>query len=122
SSTAALLRTLHSQLAETSLDVPPGWVRLVNDLVASISDRARETGTDSAEVRYEQVKSKFAELRCHIEAPFELTDLIGRAWLRSTLTCERCGAIGKLRMRRPLVNVRTTCERCESEAGRNTSY
>lgn len=103
----------HPQISGASVDVRSGWFRLCDELITAILARSAEHAPETPVV-FDQIKSDFAVLRCYLDAPVPCEDLIRRASLRSALTCEYCGAIGRLRMQRPLRRVRTTCEECES--------
>lgn len=86
-----------------SFDVPPGWVPLVVELDAKLAEAAPD-------LRYIQVKSKFAELRVYAENGNPKADrLITDAEYRSRTICEVCGEVGAV-MVSPHGWYRTLCE------------
>lgn len=73
-----------------SFDVPPGWVPLMVALDAKLAEAAPD-------LRYIQVKSKFAELRVYTVRGNPKSDkLITDAEYRSRTICEVCGETGSV--------------------------
>ncbi|SIF35993.1 hypothetical protein [Mycobacteroides abscessus] len=86
-----------------SFDVPPGWVSLMAELDAAIAEVAPD-------LRYIQVKQKFAELRVYTVRGNPKADrLITDAEYRSRTICEVCGEVGAV-MVSPHGWYRTLCE------------
>lgn len=73
-----------------SFDVPPGWVSLMVELDAALAEVAPD-------LRYIQVKQKFAELRVYTVLGNPKSDrLITDAEYRSRTACEVCGETGSV--------------------------
>ena len=88
-----------------SLDVGPGWYRLIVDL-------DRELAAIDPDYQLAQVKEKFGGLRYYVEFESDrprpgFDDLIRAAERRSERTCEQCGGGGGLTRRGSWV--RTLC-------------
>ncbi|MGW0455812.1 hypothetical protein [Gordonia sputi] len=88
-----------------SLDVGPGWYRLIVDL-------DRELGATDPDYQLAQVKEKFGGLRYYVELEPDrprpgFDELIRAAERRSERTCEQCGSEGSLTRRGSCV--RTLC-------------
>lgn len=72
----------------TGIDVPPGWVPLMTELDAALV-------TVTPDIRYEQIKAKYAELRVYVSGRNDAArDLIAAAEIASRNICESCGAAG----------------------------
>lgn len=89
------------------MSVGKGWAKLVEPVV----DRAKEKG-----VAIYQIKEKFGGLRIYAEDDAEIDTLIKAAAVQAVSTCERCGAVGKLRLE--LSWVKTLCSGCMPEKER----
>ena len=86
-----------------SFDVPPGWV----PLMAELDEKLAEVAPD---LRYIQVKAKFAELRVYtVRGNPKAERLITDAEYRSRTICEVCGETGSV-MVSPHGWYRTLCE------------
>lgn len=73
-----------------SFDVPPGWVPLMAKLDAALAEAAPD-------LRYIQVKQKFAELRVYVTGANPKAErLIHDAEYRSRAICEVCGEAGSV--------------------------
>lgn len=94
-------------------DLPPGWVGIVDDLIADLL----ELGWDG---KIGQVKEKFGGLRFYIDSIMEDPDLheaiydrISKAEIESQKTCQDCGEPGKA------VEVKfwwtTLCPKCQTK-------
>lgn len=90
-----------------------GWFDIVYDLSAKITAYAKEKGLD---VEVVQVKEKFASLRFYIDGGDDtILKMIDDAERRSAVTCEDCGAPGKLVRRGGWFA--TLCNLCAFERG-----
>lgn len=77
-----------------SIGVPRGWVLLMLELHVELVEA-------SPDLRYEQIKQKWGELRIYVSgATPEARDLITAAELRSRTVCEECGQPGSPCQRR----------------------
>lgn len=86
-----------------SFDVPPGWVSLMAELDAALAEVAPD-------LRYIQVKAKFAELRVYaVRGNPKAERLITDAEYRSRTICEVCGEVGAVKVS-PHGWYRTLCE------------
>jgi len=83
-----------------SLDVGPGWWRLVSETLDAMAVIARR---ESARVRITDFKEKYGSLRISWQAAVdepawsEIETIADAAESRSETTCDECGAPGKLR-------------------------
>lgn len=96
--------------------VPPGWASIVTALRRDLADL-------DSELRVDQVKAKFGELRVYVAAgdPSVATavrDRIAEAETASARTCEACGRPGSLRTDRPWVA--TLCDAHAAQAATET--
>lgn len=84
------LAAVRSRRSDTciGIGVPDGWVSLMVELDAALV-------AVCPDIRYEQVKEKWAELRVYVShANDAARELIRDAELRSRTICERCGEEG----------------------------
>ena len=92
---------------EDGVAVGDGWFGIIDELATEIERFCADTGTPLPTVR--QVKEKLGTLRIYVSgANDDVRALIERAVERSAVTCEACGAPGRLR-RRPGW-MRTLCD------------
>lgn len=96
------------------VDVPDGWQRLTLDLLTKLEAHAK---CSCPELRVEQVKSKYAALRCYLSGSDQHADAIVReAELESANLCETCGEPGKCSRRgRGWIEVMCPKHKAESE-------
>lgn len=100
----------------TCIDVPDGWQNLTLDLLSKLEAHAKVNCPD---LRVEQVKSKYAALRCYLSN----ADRFSEAWVReaeleSANLCETCGEPGKCSRRgRGWIEVMCQKHKAESEQG-----
>ena len=85
-----------SRFALDGIAVGDGWAVILAGMATEIEQHCTETGARLPEVL--QVKEKLGALRVYLaEADDSMSAIIARAEERSAVTCEVCGAPGKLR-------------------------
>lgn len=104
----------HAELLQCGVECGQGWFALIDDMLSEMTQRMQSAGVGLGELHIRQIKEKFGTLRCYYAAPVNLADIVARAEVRSALTCERCGAIGRVQGR---VAIACLCERCARDAG-----
>lgn len=109
------LRAKYPELSAVGLEVASGWYPLLDDLLTAIRGRVIQHGHSTSDIKYLQIKEKFAALRCYVQTPVDVQDLIWRAEIRSELTCESCGRFGRLR---PGGWVTIRCDACAAHIDR----
>lgn len=71
-----------------------GWFKILDDLSRDLTNIIEETGCSC---RCDDVKEKYGELRFYMDTEtVEMSTLILKAEKLSSVTCELCGAQGKL--------------------------
>ena len=72
-----------------------GWYHILDTLCQRIQDECDQTGV---QIKALQVKEKYGTLRFYTDTGNEIFwDYIDEAELLSSVTCEQCGAPGKIR-------------------------
>lgn len=76
-----------------------GWASLLHDACVKLNDLLKKMSPKEREdIKVLQIKEKYGTLRFYISAyTDEIDAIISEAEEKSTVTCERCGAHGKLR-------------------------
>ncbi|MHB8229933.1 MAG: hypothetical protein ACYDG0_03985 [Vulcanimicrobiaceae bacterium] len=85
----------HYDWLRARLEVEPGWIPLVADMLAEIDAARRNTGT---QIEIRQVKEKFALLTVYWDGDKRYADIIARAVERANQTCQACGSFGLMRV------------------------
>jgi hypothetical protein len=91
-----------------------GWFDILYQMSAQIEARALLHGLDCESDEWpaaRQIKEKFGSLRCsfYYGKEMDISDLIEAASEKSNVTCERCGAPGKIRNGGWIINL---CDKC----------
>jgi len=91
-----------------------GWFSIIHDLSLELEKILDGISPNSrGNFIAVQVKEKFGRLSFYLVRPdFEMDNCIKRARIRASVTCEYCGAPGRLREGAWL---RTLCDDCESK-------
>ena len=101
-----------------------GWFELLKDCLTEIKAELDKNPYTIDEFfdgfKIDQIKEKYGTLRLYITPHTdEISEIIEKAELRSEVTCESCGATGKLRG--GVVGdywMRTSCQACENKKGK----
>jgi hypothetical protein len=106
------LQRRYSDILACPLEVGPGWIALVSELLNDMITVLEGQGHARSDLRISQLKAKFATLRCYYVAPVDLEAVVDRYEAKSALTCESCGALGRVQ---GTGYVRCICEYCARE-------
>lgn len=104
---------LYADIQYNEFECADGWYDIIYRLSIEIANIISTHNMDPNVYSVFQVKEKWGVLRVYMNRyTEELHEVVGRAQKESEVTCETCGAEGKLMTDKG--DVRTTCDGCET--------